>query len=198
MKIGIFGGTFDPPHAAHLEMAHAARATLGLDEIIFVPAYQNPLKVKARNGASPRHRFRMVQALIQGEEGLSVSDIEITRSGLSFTVETLEEMQKMIPGEYWLIMGSDSLDSIYNWKQPDRIASLCRIAVILRPPHTQDDALRHVPDYVVPVIDWIDMTPSKTSSTTLRTTIQLEERSREQVPTAVLNYIAEHKLYPLH
>ena len=110
MKTGVLGGTFDPPHYGHLELAKAAKAQLGLDEVMFVPANRNPLKT--RKTASAKHRLRMVELEIEDEEGLSVSDIEITRGGPSYAVDTLEELKMVRPGEYWFIVGADALETL--------------------------------------------------------------------------------------
>src|SRR5687768_12512146 len=100
MRIGILGGTFDPPHSGHLTFAHAALETLDLDEVIFMPAHRNPQK-KGRSVANSKQRLEMVRRLVGGHQKLSVSDLEITRGGPSYTVETLAELQHARPAEYW-------------------------------------------------------------------------------------------------
>ena len=98
MKYGVLGGTFDPPHLGHLEMAQAARAALGLDEVVIVPANRNPLKT--RQASPAKHRLKMCSLMAAGEEGLTVSDVEITRRGPSYAVDTIEELRMARPGEY--------------------------------------------------------------------------------------------------
>ena len=97
MRIGILGGTFDPPHIAHLALAHAAIEQLDLEEVIFMPVAKNPLKHKAM--ASPKQRLAMTSLLIEGEPKLAVSDLEISRVGQSYAVDTLEELQAAQPAE---------------------------------------------------------------------------------------------------
>jgi len=90
MRVGIFGGTFDPPHAAHLALAHQALQDLHLDEVMFLPVNRNPLK-KQRT-SSPRDRLEMVKLAIHDEPNFSVSDIEIVRGGPSYAIETMSEL----------------------------------------------------------------------------------------------------------
>lgn len=167
MRIGVFGGSFDPPHRAHLEVARASRGQLALDELIFVPAGRNPLK-RTLGAASPRHRLRMVQLMIENEPGMSVSDIEIARGGASYTVDTMRDFQQIRPADYWFVLGSDALDSIQQWKQPEKLFKLCRLAVVLRPPHDRGSALKNVPDTMLPFIDFVELPPSAISSTLIR------------------------------
>jgi nicotinate-nucleotide adenylyltransferase len=167
MRIGIFGGTFDPPHLGHLEVALAAQRQLNLDEVVWIPAAKNPFKQSAIVTPGPK-RLRMVQAAVADTPGMSVSDIELTRGGLSYTIDTVLELQMMQEGEYWIIVGSDSLEGISNWKQVEKLAKLARFACILRPPHTEEIALRHVADYIPPVTDFVSMPPSRLSSTLVR------------------------------
>src|SRR4051794_25149699 len=103
MKIGILGGTFDPPHTGHLSVARAALEQLELDEVLFLPASRNPLK--SRKVVTPaKHRLGMVEALVRNEEKMAVSDMELTRGGISYTVDTLGELHMVQPAEYWFLM----------------------------------------------------------------------------------------------
>ncbi|MBS1705049.1 MAG: nicotinate (nicotinamide) nucleotide adenylyltransferase [Armatimonadetes bacterium] len=195
-KVGILGGTFDPPHLGHLAMAEAAAEQLGLDEVLFIPASQNPLKF--RKSLTPaKERMEMVSLLIEGHPNFAVSDIEITRGEKSFAVDTLTELHFGIPAHYWFILGSDSLKTIYDWKQPDRLAKLTRFAAIIRPPDTRDDALRDVPDYIQEVVDFISMDPTKASSTEIRRAIAEGKSFEHWLSEPVANYIRKNRLYEL-
>lgn len=197
MRIGILGGTFDPPHRAHLEVARAAMEQLELDEVMFVPASTNPLKQR-QISESAKHRFNMVRLAIADEPGFSVSDIEISRSGLSFAVETLEELQLARPADYWFIMGSDALKDIYNWKSPDRLVRLCRLAVVVRPPDTAETAARFVLDYMADRVDFIEMPGSAVSATAIRELIRRGLRPDEgDLKPSTLEYIESNGLYRL-
>lgn len=194
MRIGILGGTFDPPHLGHLALARSAIESLELDEVLFVPAHRNPLK-RGKRQASARDRLEMVRQLIQNEPKMSVSDIEIARGGPSFTVETLEELQYVRPGDYWLLMGSDSALGFASWKQPARILRLCRIGLAIRPPETAEALLERLHEDIRKAADIVPMPPSEISSTELRLRLQSKRVVRGMIPENVLQYIREHKLY---
>ena len=133
MRVGVFGGTFDPPHVGHVLTAGDACETLGLDKLIFVPAAGQPFKVNAPAMAPPRDRLEMVRLAIADDPRFEVSDIEIERGGLSYTVETLEALALSKPGaKLFLIIGIDALDSFERWRSPERIRELATIAVLSR------------------------------------------------------------------
>lgn len=194
MKYGIFGGTFDPPHLGHLEVARAALNHLELDEVIWIPNAKNPLK-QHKKSSSGKDRLAMVQRAIAEEPQMSASDIEITRRGLSFTIDTVEELLMIMPGQVWVILGSDALAEIYDWKQPEKLAKLARFAAILRPPHDVPDALRNVPELFHDKIDWVPMPANPIRATDIRDRIERKLPIRDMVAPAVLNYIQEHRLY---
>jgi nicotinate-nucleotide adenylyltransferase len=133
LRVGIFGGTFDPPHVGHVLTAGDACETLALDRLIFVPAASQPFKVNAPAVASPKDRLAMVRLAIGGDARFEVSDIEIERGGLSYTVETLEALALSRPGaKLFLILGIDALTSFERWRSPQRIRELATIAVLIR------------------------------------------------------------------
>ena len=106
MRIGVFGGTFDPPHVGHLILAADAIDALRLDKLVLVPANAQPLKVETPAIASPEERLQMVELAVAGDDRYSVEDAEIRRPGLSFTVDTLEELARRNPGaELFLLVG---------------------------------------------------------------------------------------------
>ncbi len=194
MKIGVLGGSFDPPHIGHLALARSARAALGLDEVILLPASRNPLKATTK--ATPaKHRLAMVQLLVDGEDGLAVCDLEVVKGGLSYTVETMTELGAAQPAEYWFLLGADALRGLPNWKQPQRLVRLCRLGVVVRPPMNEFDALVHVPEEFKSAIDVIPMKPIDVSSTELRGRLAQREPVAPYIPPQVLQYIKEHKLY---
>src|SRR5438045_2029390 len=117
MRIGILGGTFDPPHLGHLALANAAREHLKLDEVIFMPASRNPIKKGTQT--PPKQRLEMVKRTVEGHPGLAYSDLEITRGGPSYAVDTLTELSFAKPAEYWFLVGADALKDLPTWKQPE-------------------------------------------------------------------------------
>jgi nicotinate-nucleotide adenylyltransferase len=194
LKIGILGGTFDPPHKGHLEFARAAIDTLGLDEVILLPAHRNPLK--KTKSAPAKQRLEMVERMISGEQKMAVSDIEISRGGPSYMVETLMELQIVEPGDYWLLLGADALKTFGEWKNPAKILKLCRLGVALRPPMTETDVMARVAPETKQRVDVVPMKPVEISSTELRD--RLGGRPGLVAPflsTGVLQYIKQNHLY---
>lgn len=194
MKIGILGGTFDPPHVGHLALANAAIEHLGLDEVIFLPANRNPLKNR-RITTHSRHRIGMVEALIRDDARMALSDMEITRGGVSYTVDTLGELQMVQPAEYWFLMGADAVRGLSEWKNPQRLLRLCRLGVALRPPATESDVLLRAPEEFRSKIDMIPMEPMEVSSTEIRDRLRRHQNVNPWLPSNVLKYIHTHQLY---
>ncbi|HTQ08978.1 MAG TPA: nicotinate-nucleotide adenylyltransferase [Fimbriimonadaceae bacterium] len=194
MKFGVLGGTFDPPHAGHLAFAKAAIGRLELDEVLLLPAYRNP--IKTARSASAKDRLEMVRRMAEGEPKLSVSDIEITRGGASYMVETLMELQMVRPGDYWLLLGADALRSFEAWKNPRKILKLCRLGVAIRPPFSEADAMRGLSEEIREKVDLVPMKPIDISSTELRA--RLEKGSglvRLFLSAPVIQYIKQSHLY---
>ena len=138
MRIGIFGGSFDPPHIGHLWIAEAVRECLNLDEIRWIPAAISPLKPDGPT-ASNQQRLQMLRLAVFGCEGYRVDDCELRRGGVSYTVDTLQQLKIEFPdAQLHLIMGSDSLASIRKWHNPKRLLELATLAVLQR---GADDAI---------------------------------------------------------
>lgn len=194
MKVAILGGTFDPPHIGHLELARAARKQLELDEVMLMPARKNPLKSKIAQ-SSPTHRFEMAKRLAQGHEWLSVSDLEIRRPGPSYAVDTLEQLHQVRPAEYWWLLGADAIREFGSWKKPDRIVRLCRLAVALRRPLAWEDVLAKVPEEYHPYLDRVEMDPVPVSSTEIRDRLETGRAVRQWLDPNVLAYIEQNHLY---
>lgn len=194
MKTGLLGGTFDPPHNGHLAIAEAALAQLELDEVMFMPASRNPLK-SGRVVAGGADRLEMVRLMLNGQMNLALCDLELTRGGPSYMVDTLVELQMARPGDYWLLLGADSLQTFPKWKQPDKIIRLCRIGVVPRGIHTKDEMLGWLPAEYRDAIDFIDMPLQETSSTELREKIARKQPVSNWLGRDVKQYIDQHKLY---
>lgn len=194
MRIGVFGGTFDPPHVAHLAAARAAKEQLELDEVLLIPAGRNP--VKPAIASSPgRARLKMVELAIADEAGLSCSDIEITRGGPSYSVETLAELHMAQPADYWLLLGSDQLRQFFEWHMPHRILQLCRLAAVIRPPDTRLEIEHRLADWMQDRVDFVEMAPMDISATRLRSMIKEGVPVDRWVKPSVLAFIAENRLY---
>jgi nicotinate-nucleotide adenylyltransferase len=132
VRVGLLGGTFDPPHIGHLLAASDAVDLLGLDRLVFIPAAQQPLK-RETTAAAASHRLRMVELLAQGDRRFSVDEIEIRRPGLSFSVDTLEEYARRLPeAERFFLLGVDAFATLDEWRDPDRVVALARLVVMTR------------------------------------------------------------------
>ena len=133
MRIGVFGGTFDPPHVGHLILAADAHEALSLDRLIFVPTGAQPLKVDTPPVASAQDRLEMVRLAVADDACCVVDDAEINRKGLSYTVDTLEHLTERHPGaQLFLLLGEDALAGFEKWRNPARIRELATLAVMRR------------------------------------------------------------------
>ena len=183
MRIGIFGGSFDPIHHGHLILARAAREELGLDRIVFVPANMSPHKTDTRP-ATAEDRWNMVDLAIKGEDGFTASDVELRRPAPSYTVDTLQEFKARFAGdEFTLLIGADNVATFDTWREPDEIRRLARIAVLDR----AGSAAGHDWPVVHRLID--------ISSTDIRTRAADGRSIRYLTPDAVCDYIHSHRLY---
>ena len=133
MKIGVFGGSFNPPHYGHLVIAERVREEFQLNKVLFIPSAISPHK-RHQGLIDPAYRMEMVQLALYRQECFEPSPIEIERGGVSYTADTLEKLRQANPGaELHLLIGMDNLDEFDTWKSPDRIAKLAKIVVMTRP-----------------------------------------------------------------
>ncbi|MBK5186670.1 MAG: nicotinate (nicotinamide) nucleotide adenylyltransferase [Gemmatimonadaceae bacterium] len=132
MRLGVLGGTFDPPHVGHLLSASDAFEALALDKLLFVPAAVPPYKARTVQ-ASPEQRLQMLELTVGGDARFEVSRLELDRDGLSFTVDTLEALATTSPdASLILLIGEDLATQIASWRDASRIAELARIVVLVR------------------------------------------------------------------
>lgn len=202
MRIGLFGGTFDPPHTGHVLAASDAYEALSLDRLLFVPAAQQPLK-KGLHHATADDRMAMVRLLSEGDPRFDVDAIEIERSGLSYSVETLEAFASRFPGdERFLLVGADVVATFAMWRAPRRIAELARLTVLQRETKGKAvekaalvGALRAITGDDLPAPLVLDTRRVDVSSTEIRERVRLDRSLHGFVPDAVARYITERGLY---
>jgi nicotinate-nucleotide adenylyltransferase len=216
MKVGIFGGTFNPIHYGHLRAAEEVGEQLGLDRILFVPSGNPPLKTK--NIAPARQRFEMAKIAIKDNRLFALSDIESRLPGKSYTVKTIEALQKENPqADFFLILGIDAFLDIPNWWHPERLVNLSHFIIISRPGYAFLD-LQGSPFIKIkkPILKNLDasgtesheatlpsqreavllrITPLSISSTEIRRLVRLGSSIKYLLPPAVQSYIITHKLY---
>jgi nicotinate-nucleotide adenylyltransferase len=188
-RIGIFGGTFDPLHETHLDIARTALAHANLDLVLFVVAARPPHK-KHGTIASPEDRYDMVSAAIKSEPNMGVSRIEIDRAGPSYTVDTMQNLVEHFPGaSFWLIIGMDSLMDFPRWRDPQGILKHARLLVIPRPGEWQ------IPDALKAHYELLPFNETRLSSTEVRNRIESGEPLDVIVPAPVVSIIQERGLY---
>jgi nicotinate-nucleotide adenylyltransferase len=190
MRVGVFGGSFDPVHFAHLILAEQCREQAALDRVLFVLAPRPPHKLDKAITAY-RHRREMLELAIAGYPVFQISDLERDRTGPSYTVDTLHELQNQQPAdEFFLIIGSDSLRDLPSWREPAEIAKLATLLVVDRP---DAPAPAELPIYFR--MQRIASPLMEISSTDIRQRVQAGRSIRYLTPRAVECYIEAHGLY---
>ncbi len=199
MRIGIYGGSFDPIHIAHLLLAETAMEQLALDRVHFVLANQSPLKTQS--AASPNDRKEMLHLATCGNDKFVVDDRELNRPGVSYTVDTLQDIHSEFPdAKLFLIMGADALNDLPRWKSPGEICQLAQIAVSYRAGHSMPDfsvlGRFASEEYMAQAIsNSIQMPQLDISSTEIRERIAKQGSIRYRVPAAVAAFIHQHGIY---
>ena len=181
----LLGGTFDPPHIGHLVLGECARVQFGAERVIFMPAGE-PYRKRARAVTAAEHRLAMTRIAVAGNGAFEVDDREVRRPGPTYTVDTLDEMHAEGLTDLILVLGSDAIADMPNWKAPGRIRALAAIAVAVK---VDGERRGSGTDPVVA------MPPIAISSTLIRERVRRGEPIRYLVPDGVAQYIAEHGLY---
>jgi nicotinate-nucleotide adenylyltransferase len=213
MRLGIFGGTFDPVHIAHLRCAEEARETLALDRVLFIPAATPPHK-RHRPVAPAQHRLAMLRLAIAGNRAFRVSAMELERSGPSYSVDTLRRLRAELPARADLVflLGLDAFREIHTWKEHRALFGLADFAIFARPGYR----LRSL-RALLPVasrsefcygrtrltlehksgsqVRFLDLTALDISASAIRKRVARAQSVRYLVPLPVERYIARHRLY---
>ncbi len=193
MKIGIYGGTFDPVHNGHIALAEQALKTLQLDFLYIMPNGNPPHKEKEEDKL---HRLEMVKLAFGALEKTVISDYEIQKESYSYTAETLMYLREKHPEDtFYLIMGMDSLQSIFSWKQPEIVCSLATLAVAHRPGYPVDEALlKRLQETYDARLSFLPM-EYDISSTNLRQQLKKGGYLFDKMPLSLVRYILKHGLY---
>ena len=200
-SILFFGGTFDPPHRAHIELPRHVADAIECDQIVYIPTAANPLKHHQPTDGS--HRVAMLELALSECDTCSVSTVELERPGPSFTVDTLGMLRKRYDPKigFRFLMGADGALSFHRWKMPERILELATPAVMLRPPHDRDAfgqalAEMYSASEVESWLSWtMDVPLIDVSSSAIRLLISTEQDPGSDISEAVHKYIVEHGLY---
>ena len=188
-RIGILGGTFNPPHLGHLLMAEQVGKQLDLDEVWFMPTAKPP-HAPGKQTIASQHRMEMVKLAIQGNPLFKLQAYEVYKGGKNYTIDTMEYFIKEYPeADFYFIIGGDSVSDLPTWRRIDELSQIVQFVGIRRPGYDQEEA-------VYPVI-WVDSPLIELSSTEIRLRVYLEQSIRYQVPDAVLQYILDHQLYAM-
>jgi nicotinate-nucleotide adenylyltransferase len=196
MRLGILGGTFDPPHFGHLMLAEAALTQLQLDQVLFAPVGVQPLKPEERS-STPEQRAHMVELAIADRPHFALSRADLERPGPHYTVDLLTIVQQQFPeAALWFIMGEDSLSDLLRWRDPARLIQLARLAVLRRPGYEPDWPTfdRALPDLRAR-IDWIEHGEIDIAATDIRQRIQVDLPVDALVPPKVIEFIRVQHLY---
>jgi nicotinate-nucleotide adenylyltransferase len=199
MRIGIFGGSFDPVHYGHLLLAESCREQCRLDQVWFLPTATPPHK-QQKAASDPKARLEMLELAIGGQPSFSINRYEIDRGGVNYTAETLQQIRGEHPDdEFFFLLGADSLRDLPTWKEPGRIAEQCTIVSVRRPGAEVDfellrgaiaeSRLQVMRDHVV------DMPLIGLSSSRIRSLVNEGRSIRYQTPRAVEKYIETQGLY---
>jgi nicotinate-nucleotide adenylyltransferase len=196
-RIGILGGTFNPPHIAHLLCAQEAYDQLGLDLVLIVPVAHPPHK-EAAGDPGADVRLELCRLAVGDDDRFAVSDLEVRRGGASYTVDTLKELHATFPGnELSFIVGGDMAFSLPTWRAPAEVVGLARLAVAEREGARQADILESLATIpgAADRVDFFDLPRMDVSSSLVRRRIAAGHPVRYLVPDPVAEYIAQHGLY---
>lgn len=213
MRIGIFGGSFNPPHIGHLNSLLTVTRKAGLDKIIVMPSHQSPLKVPVE-GPSVEERLLLIEnAVATLGTKYEVSDLEVKRGGKSYTIETVNELKKQHPkDEFFLIIGMDQFEQFSNWKSPKKILTEVNVIVTSRPGYHFPDSVDEIPEVIAEEIlerdfNFIELKTGKNiqfikledvdiSSSQLRKWLRSGRSVSKYIPLNIESLIKEKNLYP--
>lgn len=184
-KIGILGGTFDPPHLGHLIIAEEVRISLGLEEIWFIPSNEPPHKAKATINAN--NRITMLELATKSNPLFKVKPIELERKGKSYTIDTMKLLVKKHPDtEFYFIIGADMVEYLPHWHKIDELVHLVTFVGVMRPGYQLKSSY--------PIIT-VNIPAINISSTMLRERLQNKQSVRYLIPANVYTYIKEKEIY---
>jgi len=191
MKIGIYGGTFNPPHVGHLITAESVREALALDRIIFIPSYISPHKQEGEEQSS-HHRFTMTKMAIASNNRFDISRKEIEKGDTSYTIDTLKHLRKIYDnGSMYLIIGMDNYITFHLWKEPKQILEQSTVVVMNRPNYPQ-----RINEIIGTTnVIFVDVPDIDVSSSNIRQRIKAGKSVKYLVPDEVERYIIDNGLY---
>ena len=194
MRLGIYGGSFDPVHYGHLLLAEQCREQCQLDEIWFVPARQSPLKVSIPTLG--KDRVEMLRFATSGQREFVVSSLELDRDGVSWTVETLRQIKRLRPDDkLFLLIGADSLRDFPSWREAEEIAALSTLVAVNRADCPAESFVTGLSETIRRKVRFVTMPGLAISASDIRSRVADGRSIRFFVPRAVEEYIRQHGLY---
>ncbi|MBT4737198.1 MAG: nicotinate (nicotinamide) nucleotide adenylyltransferase [Candidatus Marinimicrobia bacterium] len=193
MKTCLFGGTFDPPHFGHLIVAQTIFEAEHFDRIVFVPAYIPPHK-KERKISSVEIRLEMLKIATKDNPNFEISDIELKRGGISYSLETIKTYKKetgLGRKDLYYLIGSDSLKQFQDWQDPKAILDECQLIVAIRPGFRPSD----IPNWILAKVQFANIPRIEISSTQIRERWVEDKTIRYMVTQPVWTFINKHNLY---
>ena len=192
-RSGIFGGTFNPPHIGHLEIAREAKARFGLDRVFFVPSFMPPHK-DPKSVVDGTHRANMVKLLIDGAPDLVLSEYEISKKNVSYSIDTVRFFETEFPDtKFYFIIGSDAFYAIDTWKESGKIQKIIDFIIYERKGTPKAKISEKFPD--LRNISWIENRYINLSSSDIRKQMHTGVNETEDLGSRVYKYIEEHQLY---
>lgn len=191
MRICLFGGTFDPPHIGHLLVAQTVCEAEDFDKILFIPAFQPPHK---RDITPVDERISMLELAVEGNPNFEISDVELKRKGISYTIDTVKAIKTEMSlknNEIFYLIGSDSLLEFQHWKEPEGILNECQVIVAIRPGFRPSD----IPSWILQRIQFANIPRFEISSTNIRHRWVENKTIRYMVTLPVWEYIEKNNLY---
>ncbi len=193
--MALFGGTFDPVHYGHLRLAEESREAAVLERVLFMPARVSPFRTAERL-SDAAHRLQMLRLAVGDNPSFEVSELEIQRGGVSYTIDTLRALRAAYPdAELFLILGADALQGFMAWREPHSIVRECRLLVGARPDYDLQATLAQLPDPIRQRVLPVPMTPLGVSASDIRQRVRLGRSIRYLTPPSVIEYIQQHRLY---
>jgi nicotinate-nucleotide adenylyltransferase len=195
IRLGIMGGTFDPIHYGHLAIAEEAKEQFNLKRVIFIPCGHPPHK-KAYPVSNPEDRYEMTRLAIADNRHFEIARIEIDRTGLSYSIDTITELRRLYPGaEIYFITGADAVLEILSWKEPYRLVEQCRLIAVARPGYDMASFSEKVGSEFADKLLLLTGPAINISSTEIRRRVAAKTSIRYLLPEAVRAYIEEKGLY---
>lgn len=195
-KIGILGGTFNPIHYGHLMISEYLRDELNLDKVIYVPTGYSPHKI---NSISADIRYKMVEIAIKNNENFQISDVEAKSGEISYSVNTVKKLKENQPGEYFFLIGSDTIFQLKTWRKLEELSKEVHFVAALRPEYLEidkiDEEIKYLKKNFNTQITIINGPLYQVSSTELRDRMKTKKSVRYLIPDEVIRFIRENNLY---